>query len=56
MAMATATRQHLRTLKLIRRNDFLYADQHSISTFMAMALTLIGVFAFVLLVMGSPLG
>ena len=27
LAMAAATRQHLRTLKLIRRDDFLYADQ-----------------------------
>lgn len=56
VAMAAATRQHLRTLKLIRRDDFLYADQRSISTLTAMALTVIGAVAFVLLVMGSPLG
>lgn len=56
LAMAAATRQHLRTLKLIRRDDFLYADQRSISTLTAIALTLIGVVAFALLVMGSPLG
>lgn len=56
VAMAAATRQHLRTLKLIRRDDFLYADQRSISTLTAIALTLIGVVAFALLVMGSPLG
>ncbi|WP_216914947.1 MULTISPECIES: DUF202 domain-containing protein [unclassified Synechococcus] len=56
LAMAAATRQHLRTLKLIRRDDFLYADQRSISTLTAIALTVIGVVAFALLVMGSPLG
>lgn len=54
MAMAAATRQHLRTLKLIRRDDFLYTDQRSISIFTAVALTVIGIFAFVLLIMGSP--
>jgi putative membrane protein len=27
LAMAAATRQHLRTLKLIRRDDFVYVDQ-----------------------------
>ncbi|MCP9859785.1 MULTISPECIES: YidH family protein [unclassified Cyanobium] len=54
VAMAAATRQHLRTLKLIRRDDFLYADQRSISIFTAVALTVIGIFAFVLLIMGSP--
>ncbi|MCP9833811.1 MULTISPECIES: YidH family protein [unclassified Cyanobium] len=54
LAMAAATRQHLRTLKLIRRDDFLYADQRSISIFTAVALTVIGIFAFVLLIMGSP--
>jgi putative membrane protein len=56
LAMTAATRQHLRTLKLIRRDDFLYADQRSISTLTAIALTVIGVVAFALLVMGSPLG
>jgi putative membrane protein len=56
LAMAAATRQHLRTLKLIRRDDFLYADQRSISTLTAIALTLIGVVAFALLVLGSPFG
>jgi putative membrane protein len=54
LAMAAATRQHLRTLKLIRRDDFLYADQRSISIFTAVALTIIGIFAFLLLVLGSP--
>jgi putative membrane protein len=55
LAMAAATRQHLRTLKLIRRDDFLYSEQRSISIFTAVALTIIGIFAFMLLVMGSPL-
>ena len=54
LAMAAATRQHLRTLKLIRRDDFLYADQRSISIFTAVVLTIIGIFAFLLLVLGSP--
>ncbi|MEA5414182.1 YidH family protein [Synechococcus sp. BA-132 BA5] len=54
LAMAAATRQHLRTLKLIRRDDFLYVDQRSISIFTAVALTIIGIFAFLLLVLGSP--
>jgi putative membrane protein len=54
VALAAATRQHLRTLRLIRRDDFLYVDQSSISVFTAVALTLIGLFAFVLLVTGIP--
>jgi putative membrane protein len=56
LAMAAATRPYLRTLKLIRRDDFLCVDQRSISIFTAIALTIIGVFVFALLVMGSPLG
>ncbi|MDM7954105.1 MAG: DUF202 domain-containing protein [Cyanobium sp. CZS 25K] len=55
VAMAAATRQHLRTLKLIRRDDFVYVDQRSITVFTAISLTIIGVFAFALLVMGSPI-
>ncbi len=55
VAMAAATRQHLRTLRLIRRDDFVYADQRSITVFTAISLTLIGIFAFALLVMGSPI-
>ena len=53
LAMAAATRQHLRILRLIRRNDYVYGDQHSISIFTAVSLTIIGIFAFVLLVLGS---
>ncbi|EDY38079.1 conserved domain protein [Cyanobium sp. PCC 7001] len=53
LAMAAATRQHLRTLKLIRRDDFVYVDQRSITVFTAVALTLIGTVAFFLLVNGT---
>jgi putative membrane protein len=55
VAMAVATRQHLRTLRLIRRDDFVYVDQRSITVFTAIALTIIGIFAFALLVVGSPI-
>ncbi|SBO41803.1 YidH family protein [Cyanobium sp. NIES-981] len=54
LAMAAATRQHMRTLKLIRRDDFVYVDQRSITVFTAIALTIIGVVAFVLLMTGNP--
>lgn len=56
LAMAAATRQHLRTLKLIRRDDFVYVDQRSITVFTAVALTVIGIVAFALLVTGVPVG
>jgi putative membrane protein len=56
LAMAAATRQHLRTLKLIRRDDFVYVDQRSITVFTAVALTVIGIVAFALLVTGTPVG
>ncbi|MFN9870192.1 MAG: YidH family protein [Cyanobacteriota bacterium] len=56
LAMAAATRQHLRTLRLIRRVDFVYVDQRSITVFTAVSLTIIGIIAFVLLVLGSPIG
>ncbi|CAK6694300.1 MULTISPECIES: YidH family protein [unclassified Synechococcus] len=56
LAMAAATRQHLRTLKLIRRDDFVYVDQRSITVFTAIALTIIGIVAFALLVTGIPVG
>jgi putative membrane protein len=53
LAMAAATRQHIRTLKLIRRDDFVYVDQSSITVFTAIALTIIGIAAFALLVTGT---
>ena len=55
LAMAAATRHYLRTLRLIRRDDFGYIDQRSITVFTAVSLTIIGVVAFVLLVLGSPI-
>jgi putative membrane protein len=56
LAMAAATRQHLRTLRLIRRDDFIYVDQRSITVVTAVSLTIIGIIAFALLVLGSPIG
>ena len=53
LAMAAATRQHLRTLKQIRRDDFVYIDQSSITVFTAIALTIIGIAALALLVSGN---
>ncbi|MFQ6538068.1 MULTISPECIES: YidH family protein [Aphanothece] len=53
LAMSAATGQHLRTLRLIRRDDFVYVDQTSITVFTAMALTVIGVVAFALLISGA---
>jgi putative membrane protein len=53
LAMVAATRQHMRTLKLIRRDDFVYVDQSSITVFTAIALTIIGIAAFALLVSGT---
>jgi putative membrane protein len=56
VAMVAATRQHLRTLKLIRRDDFVYVDQRSITVFTAVSLTLIGIVAFALLLTGTSVG
>lgn len=56
LAMAAATRQHLRTLKLIRRDDFVYGDQRSITVFTAVSLNIIGIVAFALLVTGASTG
>ena len=53
LAMAAATRQHIRTLRLIRRDDFVYVDQRSITVITAIALTIIGIAAFALLVTGT---
>lgn len=52
LAMAAATVQHRHTLRRIRRDDFVYIDETSITTFTAIALTIIGVAAFSLLVGG----
>ncbi len=53
VSMAAATRQHLRTLKQLKRDDFVYIDQTSITIFTAIALTIIGVVALSLLITGN---
>ena len=44
----------LHTLRLIRRDDFVYVDKASITVFTSIALTVIGVVAFALLLSGNP--
>ena len=53
LAMAAAAREHLRTLKRLKRDDFVYLDQTSIGIATAVALTLIGSIALVLLIVGA---
>lgn len=53
LAMAAATREHLRTLKRLLRDDFVYVDQTSIGIATAVALTLIGSIALILLITGA---
>ncbi|MCT0209162.1 MAG: hypothetical protein DCF18_13500 [Cyanobium sp.] len=53
LAMAAAAREHLRTLKRLQRDDFFYVDQTSIGIATAMALTLIGSVALILLITGA---
>jgi len=53
LAMAAAAREHLRTLKRLQRDDFVYVDQTSIGIATAVALTLIGSVALVLLIVGA---
>ena len=53
LAMAAATRQHLRVLKRLHRDDFVYINQTSIAIFTAVALTVIGVVALSLLIFGA---
>ncbi|APD47845.1 DUF202 domain-containing protein [Synechococcus sp. CS-602] len=53
VSMSAATRQHLRTLRQLKRDDFVYIDQTSITIFTAIALTLIGIVALSLLIMGA---
>ncbi|MCT0224510.1 YidH family protein [Synechococcus sp. CS-1328] len=53
LAMAAATRQHLRVLKRLQRDDFAYISQSSIAIFTAIALTLIGIAALALLLVGA---
>jgi putative membrane protein len=53
LALATATLQHQRDLRLIRSDDFLYRSKPSIATATAAVITLIGVMAMVILVLGA---
>ncbi len=53
LAMAAATRQHLKIIQRLRRDDFTYIDQSSIGTLTALALTLIGTVALILLISGA---
>lgn len=53
LAMAAAAREHLRTLKRLQRDDFVYVDQTSIGIATAVALTLIGSVALILLITGA---
>jgi putative membrane protein len=53
LALATATLQHQRDLRLIRSDDFLYRSKPSIATATAVMITLIGVLALVILILGA---
>jgi len=53
LAMAAATRQHRRVLRRLKQDDFVYLDSASISMATALALTLIGLVALVLLIAGG---
>jgi len=53
VAMAAATRQHRRLLRSVKRDDFIYIEKVSIATATALALTLIGMVALVLLIAGG---
>jgi putative membrane protein len=53
LAMAAATRQHRSTLRRLKSDDFTYREETSVSTATALALTVIGVVALVLLVAGG---
>ncbi|MCP9800197.1 YidH family protein [Synechococcus sp. RedBA-s] len=53
LAMAAATRQHRKVLRRLKQDDFVYLDSPSISMATAMALTMIGLVALVLLIAGG---
>ncbi len=53
LAMVAATFQHQRILRSIKRDDFVYLGFPSIATATAVCLTLIGVLAFVILLLGA---
>jgi putative membrane protein len=53
LAMAAATRQHVMILQRLRRDDFLYCEPSSIGILTALALTVIGTVALILLISGA---
>jgi putative membrane protein len=53
VSMAAAIRQHRFELRRLRRPDFTYADEPSLATGTAVALTMIGAVALVLLSAGA---
>jgi putative membrane protein len=53
VAMAAATRQHSRNLKRLLRDDFTYQEEPSIASATAVMITLIGLAALLLLVLGG---
>jgi putative membrane protein len=52
-AMAAATKQHRTNLKRLLREEFNYSDHPSIATATALMISLIGLAAFVLLILGA---
>lgn len=53
LAMAAATVQHQKILKMLRRDDFVYVDETSIATATAVCLTVIGAIALIILILGA---
>ena len=53
LAMITATHQHRRNLRRLLRDDFTYSERPSIATATAVMLSLIGLAALLLLLLGS---
>jgi uncharacterized membrane protein YidH (DUF202 family) len=55
MAMAAATHQHRRNLQRLLREEFTYRDRPSIATATAVMISLIGLAALLLLLLGALL-
>jgi len=53
LAMGAAIRQHHRDLRQIRRDDYVYIQEASISTATAAALIVIGAIALIILILGA---
>ncbi|MGB5135759.1 MAG: DUF202 domain-containing protein [Prochlorococcaceae cyanobacterium] len=53
LAMGAAIRQHRRDLRQIRRDDYVYIEEASISTVTAGALIVIGAIALIILILGA---